>query len=157
MTTSNKIDRTALAKVYAEVDIGAWEALLGGGHAIDDEGSDDERAAFDGVRTAVSELTGVPIDSIDGGTPLNALGVDSVRLSISASSVKRLTSLIDPSHPVGSLAEGEEPGARADCARYPRTPDRQRAGEVHCLIARQLGCSGYHQRRNQFRASSFQR
>jgi hypothetical protein len=79
-TASNKIDRKALAEVYSNVDIAAWEQALGEAGGSEHQGEDDEKwgEVEETIRDVVMELTGVPSEGVRKRTHLKALGVDSV-------------------------------------------------------------------------------
>lgn len=83
VTPSNKIDRKALAAVYAELNLSAWEKALAAARGVTTDGDDvDDEEEWNNVemklRTAVVELTNVSPDAVRKRTQLKALGVDSV-------------------------------------------------------------------------------
>jgi ferricrocin synthase len=81
-TPSNKVDRKALAEIYAAVDLNAWEAAVAGAERERDGGDSDSagerRAVEETLVDAVVQLTGVAPSAVRPDTDLRALGIDSV-------------------------------------------------------------------------------
>ncbi|EJD35974.1 acetyl-CoA synthetase-like protein [Auricularia subglabra TFB-10046 SS5] len=131
-TPSNKIDRTALARVYADVDLAAWESLLAQNalHGGDAPENEKEKEAVEAIRHAVAKLTGAPLEVVGVDTPLNALGVDSIRAIQLAASIRSLGLGRD----VAVLDVLEHPTARllaAFVASDPAGGDGAEAREIH--------------------------
>ncbi|EJD33719.1 acetyl-CoA synthetase-like protein [Auricularia subglabra TFB-10046 SS5] len=108
-----KIDRTALARVYADVELAAWESLLAqtaqhGGDALENEKG---KEAVEAIRHAIAKLTGAPLEVVGVDTPLNALGVDSVCRSPSMCTKYSLNDA-DTRDPTGRAHTQSRPGTR---------------------------------------------
>ncbi|KZV86819.1 acetyl-CoA synthetase-like protein [Exidia glandulosa HHB12029] len=86
-TPSNKIDRAALKTVYASIDLAKWESLLS---ASSSTTSTDEDETVQKIKEVVAALTGAPLEVVGADTPLNALGVDSIRAIQLAARIRAL-------------------------------------------------------------------
>jgi hypothetical protein len=117
-TASNKIDRTALAEVYKNVDIVSWEQILGS-HATD-KGSeliDDPRLIeiMEKLSVVIAELTSVSIESIQSSTLLPAVGIDSVSGMLMKIMLPTLNGFLnlDSFHPTSCQITSKEDGCRS--------------------------------------------
>ena len=76
-TSSAKVDRTVIQRLYAEMDLAAWERKLGSESHVDEQADDlstDEAAVIE----VIAKLTGTSKNAIDRHSTLPSIGVDSI-------------------------------------------------------------------------------
>ena len=75
--SSAKIDRAAIRRLYADIDLRAWEQMLDPNADKEDERNElNEEETL--VAEKITELTGTSIDAMSRGSGLPSIGIDSI-------------------------------------------------------------------------------
>ena len=127
-TSSAKIDRDALRKVYQNLDLESWEALV---HDDESDNFDESSDIALNLRQCVSQFSGAPLETIHLSSSLHSLGIDSL-------SVVRFTQRLQKFNIALSVADILKCGTIAQALRMLKEikPDANTQLEKKALITK---------------------